>query len=558
MEDALNILIVDDDETDRATIHQALMQGEIRIRSLVESDSYQNAIAELEKTSFDCVIFDHHLLSVDCIPKILQDSIALIVSAKEACFALDFLKAGTHDFFIKQDLEPEILTRSIFQAVRLQRLEQRLRISEKQYQTRINQLNRILEDRIIELQTLLDVIPVGIAISEDAACDVIRMNPYLSKQLGFPITQNVSLNSQNRDHADYTVYQDNRELKSHELPMQRAAALGKVISSQEIDLVKSNGQVLKMLTEAAPLLDEKGQSRGCIAAFIDITDRKKTEENLREAVITLAQQQQQLEDQNTTLIQQNQELENQRQRIQFQNLKLIEAAELKSQFLATMSHELRTPMNAIMGFSQLLLRQKTLTPNQTEMAERIFSNSQNLLTLINDILDFSKIEAGRLELRLERFDLSDLLTTTIAELHSLADQKNLAFRSELHLADSWIVNDRLRLHQVVVNLISNALKFTDQGEVVVRVWEIHSERIAIAVQDTGIGIASENLEQIFEAFRQLDQTIARRFPGTGLGLAITRWLVELMNGSIRVESVVDRGSTFQVEIPRRVKEIRPL
>lgn len=677
MEDALTILIADQDEADRNSINRALMQGEIVIRSIVMSNSYENAIAELESNVFDCAIFNKELLTeLNYVQQIRNYQTALIVLAEQGNqrLAVEIMKAGANDYFLKQDLTPENLSVSILQAVRLQRTErqaqevmQQLRESEERYrlilegatdgiwdwyicenqvycndrmyeilgvslaeigtaqdvfvqlihpndqqivveairshltfntpfevefrlrhasgsyryctargsaqrdrqgnlfrmlgvvnditqcrndEQRITELNRILEERVIELQTLLDVIPIGIAIAEDSACDVIRVNPYLSVQLDISINQNVSLNSLNRDRIPFKIYQNGRELEPHELPMQRASASGRVISNQEIDVVKSNGETIKFLTEAAPLFDEQGQSRGCIAAYVDITDRKKIEESLRDAVLILARQQQQLEEQNATLIQQNCELENQRERIQFQNLKLTEAAQLKSQFLATMSHELRTPMNAIMGFSQLLLRQKTLTCSQHEMAQRILNNSQNLLTLINDLLDFSKIETGRLQLKLEQFNLSDLLISTITESQSLADQKNLTLRSEFHLENPLIVNDSSRLRQVLVNLISNALKFTDQGEVEVRIWELHSNRIAIAVRDTGIGIAPENLDQIFEAFRQLDQTIARRYPGTGLGLAITRWLVELMHGSIQVESEVNQGSTFRVEIPR--------
>ncbi len=680
MEDALAILVVDDDEIDRALVHQALIQGGILVRSLVESETCEGAIAELERSAFDCAIVDYFLPDGLNLVERIRDrfSVALIVltGRGDERTAVELMKAGANDYFCKQDLNPDALARSVLRAVRSQRAErqaqdvmQQLRESEERYrlvlegstdgiwdwyicenqvycndrmyeilgvsqseigtaqnafvqlihpddqqivlqairshlerntrfevefrlrhasgnyrhclsrgkaqrdrqnrlfrmlgmvnditqrksdEIKITQLNRNLEDRVVELQTLFDVIPVGIAIAEDPACDVVRINPNLSAQLGVPITQNASLNLPNRDRLPFRVYQSGRELTSDEVPMQRSVNLGRAISGQEIDVVKPDGQSLKLLSESAPLFDEQGQVRGCIAAFVDITDRHRIEANLRDAVLALGRQQQLLEEQNATLIQQNQALENQRQQIQLQNVKLTEAAQLKSQFLATMSHELRTPMNAIMGFSQLLLRQRTLTPNQIEMVQRILTNSQHLLTLINDVLDLSKIEAGRLELKLERFNLEDLLASTIAELRSLADQKNLNLYLEFDLSNPLITNDSFRVRQVLANLISNALKFTDAGEVEIRVWETTLGQIAIAVRDTGIGIAAENLDHIFEEFRQLDQTIARRQPGTGLGLAITRWLIDLMQGSISVESEPDRGSTFRVEIPREV------
>jgi signal transduction histidine kinase len=266
---------------------------------------------------------------------------------------------------------------------------------------------------------------------------------------------------------------------------------------------------------------------------------------------------QQLRESNELLKRQNQELEAQRQQIQLQNLKLIEASQLKSQFLATMSHELRTPLNAIIGFSQLLLRRSkgSLTDSQTDMVERILNNGKHLLELLNDILDLSKIEAGRLELKPEYFDLIHVVNTTVEELRSLADEKHLSLQVSIDLQDTEVFTDPSRLRQILVNLLSNAIKFTESGGVWVRVNPLsadHSDRITISVKDTGIGIAQNQLKQIFEPFRQIDQTTTRKHPGTGLGLAITDSLVRMMQGKIFVESQVDQGTTFRVELPRHL------
>ncbi|MBW4475157.1 MAG: PAS domain-containing protein [Stenomitos rutilans HA7619-LM2] len=265
----------------------------------------------------------------------------------------------------------------------------------------------------------------------------------------------------------------------------------------------------------------------------------------------LEEREERLEVQNRILGEQNHELEEQRQQIQFQNLRLQEAAKLKSQFLATMSHELRTPMNAIIGFSQLLLRQQ-VTSQQQDMLDRILSNGRNLLALINDILDLSKIEAGRLALVLETVDLPQLVNVTVEELRSLVDQKQLTLDVQISLQNPLIVNDSTRLRQVLVNLLSNAIKFTEVGGVRVEVVEVEPDTIVITVEDTGVGIAEAHLNYIFEAFYQLDQTLAKRFPGTGLGLAITDLIVQRMNGAIAVESELGVGSTFRVTIPRQL------
>lgn len=273
----------------------------------------------------------------------------------------------------------------------------------------------------------------------------------------------------------------------------------------------------------ATMRDRQGKATNVRCSIRDITVRKQAEEKL--------------------------------QKIQMQNLQLQETARLKSHFLAIMSHELRSPMNAIIGFSQLLLRQAqpNLATNQASMVERIFNNGKHLLKLIDEILEFTRIESGRLELNITQFNLEQLVQQTIEESHSLAEQKHLALNVQFNLTKSDIVNDSDRLRQVLINLISNAIKFTGDGKVEVVVEELGEERIAIAIKDTGIGIAQADIEHIFAEFRQANQTITRQHGGTGLGLAISDRLVRLMQGKIGVESKLGEGSTFTVEIPRRVE-----
>lgn len=272
-----------------------------------------------------------------------------------------------------------------------------------------------------------------------------------------------------------------------------------------------------------------------------------------EAELATAQAQQELRRTNQLLMAQNKELEQQRQRIQRQNLELIKAARIKSAFLATMSHELRTPMNAIMGFSQILLRlsKGPLNDYQYDMVQRIFDNGKHLLLLLNDLLDLSRIEAGRLELRPEVVDLTGLVTETVEELRSLAEEKQLALIVDFQLQDAKVVNDASRLRQVLVNLLSNGIKFTNRGKVQVTVREA-KQFILIEVEDTGIGIASDDVANIFDAFSQVDQTSTRRHSGTGLGLAIVDSLVRMMAGRISVTSQLGRGTCFRLQVPRNV------
>ncbi|MEB3279190.1 MAG: ATP-binding protein [Lyngbya sp.] len=258
---------------------------------------------------------------------------------------------------------------------------------------------------------------------------------------------------------------------------------------------------------------------------------------------------------NELLRRKNRELERQRQQIQLQNRKLAEASRLKSQFLATMSHELRTPMNAIMGFSQLLLRQypDPLAPQQLDMVQRIFNNAQHLLTMLNEVLDFSKIEAGQFQLEPKEFNLAQFVELTVQELRSLAVEKQLTLEVKIDLEEPVIINDKNSIRQILMNLISNGIKFTESGGVWIDVQEQGNDRLAITVKDTGIGIPPDHLQEIFEAFRQVNQSNTRKHYGTGLGLAIVDSLVKLMHGKVTVDSQVGCGSVFRVEFPRYLK-----
>ena len=245
------------------------------------------------------------------------------------------------------------------------------------------------------------------------------------------------------------------------------------------------------------------------------------------------------------------QMEDQLHQTQLQNLELIEADRIKAQFIATMSHELRTPLNAILGFSSLLLRhfQQKFEPQQFTMIERIFENGRHLLSLIEDVLDFSKLRSHQLELHLEAFDLSDLATTTVEEVRPLANKKNLDLQIHLVQDQLWVMSDRKRVRQIIVNLLSNGIKFTEEGQVLIEVDLVSKERFTLTVRDTGIGISDADLAFIFQEFRQANQTVTRSHGGTGLGLAITKALTELIGGDISVTSELGQGSIFVVELP---------
>jgi two-component system, sensor histidine kinase and response regulator len=364
-------------------------------------------------------------------------------------------------------------------------------------------------------QALMDNIPDTIYF-QDTACRFMRINKAQANLLGIPDPQHAI------GKTDFDFFPREFAQACYDAE-QELLQSGQPIIAAEQKLTKPDGQVQWLSTTEVPLRDVEGKVMGFVGISRDITDRKLAEMDLANAT------------------------------------KAAESANrVKSEFLANMSHEIRTPMNGVIGMTELVL-ETDLSPEQRDYVETIRTSAETLLTVINDILDFSKVEAGKLDLDLIPFELRDGLEESTRILAVRADQKGLELTCDIRPeVPEQVIGDPTRLRQILVNLASNAIKFTERGDVALRV-EVESQagdsvKLHFSVRDTGIGIPEDKHRQIFEAFSQADTSTTRRFGGTGLGLTICSRLVALMNGRLWLESTPGQGSTFHFTVQLGIAE----
>jgi PAS domain S-box-containing protein len=356
------------------------------------------------------------------------------------------------------------------------------------------------------LRTILENTPAVVSL-KDAGGRLVLVNPAFETLLGV----------RSADVVGHTV--------EEVFPPAQAAAMrtsdelvagsGRSLEAEE-QIVMADGEQRTLLSLKFPLVDDRGRPSGVCSVSTDITERKLAADALHTA-----------------------------------HMHAVETSRLKSEFVANMSHELRTPLNGVIGMTQLLLR-TGLDAEQTEYAEMAQRAGEALLGVISDVLDFSKIEAGMLELDAHDFDIREVVDDACALVAGDAFAKGLELLACVEPAlGARFHGDSARLRQVLINLVSNAVKFTARGEVLVRVCQEPDDHVRFEISDTGIGIEQQQKARLWDAFTQGDSSTTRTYGGTGLGLTISRQIVERMGGSISLESELGRGSTFAFSLPLR-------
>jgi signal transduction histidine kinase len=363
-----------------------------------------------------------------------------------------------------------------------------------------------LRSRLQILGGILARAPVAIAVAHDPECRFISANEALSRLLGVPPDVNISLTPPPGQQPLYRIERQGRPIAPDELPMQYAIAHRSHVTN-DIEIVRSDGSIVYVQNDVEPLYDAHGQVCGCVSVCVDITERKRSADRLREA------------------------------------------DRLKDEFLATLSHELRNPLAPIRNALELMRRGGTDSALKDRALSIMARQLQQLVHLTDDLLDVSRITTNRLALRREQIDLRSVISSAVEATQPLADAAGHVLMADLPDGPLWGYVDFSRMSQVLSNLLNNAVKYTDRGGRIQISGSAENSEIVLAVRDTGIGIEPALMPRIFDMFMQADRSSDRAQTGLGIGLTLARRLVELHGGRIEARSDgAGTGSTFTVRI----------
>lgn len=524
-ESPIRVLVVDDDEDSYVLIDYQLEQIAPKRFRLEWASSFEQGIELIRQQSHDLYLVDYRLgektgLDVLEIASEMGCDLPMIILTGQHDHGIDLavMKAGAADYVIKHSGDGTLLERTIRFAMERTRLR------------------RELERERYLLHTLMDNLPDHIYF-KDTESRFLRVNRAMAQLFDLSSTEDaVGKTDQDfftNEHAEAALADEHAVMERDE----------PIIDKEEKE-TWPDGRITWVSTSKLPLRNRRGELIGTFGISRDVTARRQAEEDLKQHAEELTRA--------------NQELEIAKEAA-------VAANRAKSDFLANMSHEIRTPLNAVIGMTELVLDSE-LAPTQREYLRIVEESGDALLGVINDILDFSKIEAGKLDLDVVEFSLPECVGDTMKTLSLRAHRKDLELAFQVNsLVPDCVLGDAGRLRQVIVNLVGNAIKFTEHGEVVLDVELSETQAgttekpapgefvtLHFTVRDTGIGIKAERQEAVFSAFEQADNSTTRRYGGTGLGLAISARLVALMGGRMWLESEVKQGSKFHFTIKFKV------
>lgn len=505
----IKLLLVEDNELDRMAFERALK----RTGLLCTLETAKNATVGLEmakRNNYDCIFIDYLLPGADGMGLLKQfqehgimASVAVLTSQGDEKIAVEMMKAGAFDYFPKSEVNPDKIAATLRQIRMIRQIERQRQ-----------QAEAALRENEHLLEIVFKAATVGISLTNEAGV-FVRLNKAFCDILGWEHEQLLGESFAKIFKSDF---------QSTALQVHGAFLKGDIIPPEEWVLRRKDGQKIQLSTSNS-LYTDQSNNRFVVSVITDITEKKRAEADLFEAKSAA-------------------EL----------------AAKAKAEFLSNMSHEIRTPMNAVIGLTELLLQDQKPELNKKYL-ESIKYSADNLLVIINDILDFSKIESGKITFEKIEFRLSNVLDQLLKTFSFKAEEKGLALHAVVAKdVPEVLLGDPFRLNQMLLNLTSNAVKFTRAGsiEVGAKVAKRDGElcEIDIWVRDTGIGIPADKLEAVFESFTQAYTDTTRLFGGTGLGLAITRNLARLQNGEVSVVSTYGEGSTFTIRLPFRVSQTK--
>jgi CheY-like chemotaxis protein/nitrogen-specific signal transduction histidine kinase len=514
MNKIIKLLVIDDDEVDRLQLNRALKSSGLNY-VLTECEN-PTASPEILNESFDGIFLDYLLPGISglALLKQMRDNgiktpVVVITSQGNESIAVELMKAGASDYIVKNEITGHLLGQVLRNMLRISEAERAREDAVKALQ--------ISESRLAEAQRIAKV---G-NWEYNSGNQSLHCSPEVYNIFHFDKKSSFSL-------AIFlqSVHPEDQELFMNRWKMAlEGTAINfdfRILTVVGIKYVNSQGYVVK---------SNNGSVSTLIGTLQDVTDRKLAEQQVMKA---------------------QQQAEN--------------SMKVREIFLANMSHEIRTPMNAILGFTRLLF-ETNLSAEQKAFIDAIHFSGENLLVIINDVLDLSKIQSGKMNIEKCAFNIHDVINGVVSIMHPKIQEKGLAFSSNIDQEiPPRIKGDPVRLNQVLTNLITNAIKFTEKGSVTLDVNLVPNERQGLVIQfkviDTGIGIPEDKQNLIFENFVQASTDTTRKFGGTGLGLAIVKNLIELQDGKVSVTSSAGNGSIFTVILPfdraeHNVRHINP-